>query len=86
MGVALPRPSGRPNLPGKFFKNFLGHKLLDHGANIILKNYPNLNFAENGCGPATPLRKTQHAWKNFSSQKLLGAKRILKKYETLVAY
>ena len=29
MGVALPRPSGRPNIPGKFSNIFLGHELLD---------------------------------------------------------
>ena len=46
MGVALPHPSGRPNMPGIFF---IGHKLLD--AKGILKTYEtlvailsNLNF------------------------------------------
>ena len=38
MGVALPRPSGRSKMPGKFF---LGHKLLD--AKGIVKKYPPLS-------------------------------------------
>ena len=33
---------------------FPGHKLLH--ANRILKKYPNLIFAKNGCGPAMPRR------------------------------
>ena len=31
----------------------------------LWKNTQNLFFAKNGCGPATPLRKTQLASKNF---------------------
>ena len=36
MGVLLPHPSGKPNMPGKFSKIVVGHKLLD--AKRIWKN------------------------------------------------
>ena len=38
MAAALPRPSGRPNMPGKFSKICLDNKLFD--AKEILKKYP----------------------------------------------
>ena len=64
---------------------FIDHKLLD--CEGILKRYQTLIFAKNGCGPATPLRITQHCWKIlkfFIDHKLLDGKRILLKYPTLI--
>ena len=43
MGVALPRPSGLPNIAEKFLKPFIDHKLLDGEG--ILKKYQ-FNFCQ----------------------------------------
>ena len=84
MGVTLPRPSGWPNMSEKFLNNLFTSYLSYSMQTEFWKLHkfiflPKMDVAS---GPATPLRKTQHAWNIFknvsmSRRKLLDPKIIL---------
>ena len=62
MGVALPRPSGWPNITEKNPKLFIDHKLLD--AERILKKITNFNFCQKMGVVLPPLK---FFWEYFSN-------------------